>query len=632
MIGKAPPTSRRIPGSRPVILTAAVAGLLAGVAGLVLTCSNWGRGAEFTTKDLVLIILRWSSIGLALGVGLWRWGRAPANPTGRLLYAAALCDCLWMIGWNWPGSAWANELLWFMAFESPLLATVVLGWPTGRLRPRVRRLVVFFGVGDALIVLVGSVFNRSAAPSVAWPDAPEALFSVPGVRHLLDPLQALLFDSLPAAIVLIVLIRRRRAVPLGMRPLITPIVVAGGFVCLALLIQDLGIQLFAAVLAPQGGNTWLLTGALFGSYSMFGAVGLGVLIGASRRNRAVAAGRRRLVVDLRSATPMVSPSAAAATCLGDPTAQVRYAGADGRWIDDSGMDMPGLLPGRELLAVRDEDGEIIAGLDVDRSLSLPPLLTDLAISTVQARTINERAVALADARRTQVTRAARALVEAADRGRIDLERDLHDGAQQMLVGIALTAGLSARRDVVEQNGGVRAAAVTALVDQLRLTSAEILSLIDSATPPILSAGLTNAIRSLAATCPIDTSSSVVGDLPAGDPLCLDLYLVTGEALTNAVKHSAGGHVWIDLNISELTVELEIRDDGRGGVHQVPAGLARRVDGFSGTIVVSGPSGTRSGTGTGTTISITAHRSASAAPVTAGLVTAPLPVESAVGSG
>lgn len=607
MFSRSSTSSRWLPGSRPVIVTAAVVGLLANVAGIILAWFNWGHGGEFTTKDLVLVILRWSGIGLGLGVGLWRWGRAPANPTGRLLYAAALCDCVWMIGWNWPGSAWATELTWSMYLTAPLLATVVLGWPTGRLRPRMRRLVVFFGVGDALIVLIGGVFNRSAAPSTQWPDAPEALFTLPEVRHLLDPLQALLFDSLPAAIILILLIRRRRGVPLGMRPLITPIVIAGAFACLALLVQDLGIQVFANVLAPDGGSTWLLAIALFGSYSMITAVALGVLVGAARRNRAVAAGRRRLVVDLSSATPILSPSAAAATCVGDPTAQVRYAGVGANWIDNSGVELPTLLPGRELLTVRDESGEVIAGLEVDRTLSLPPLLTDLAITAIKARTINERAVAVADARRAEVTRAARALVRAADRGRRDLERDLHDGAQQMLVGIALTAGLSARRGAGHQDQRERAVQMAGLAEQLRRTRAEILLLIDSATPAILSAGLAAAIRSLAATCPINTSSTVLGDLSARDALCLDLYLVTGEALTNAVKHSAGRHVWIDLKISERTVELQIRDDGRGGLQQTPAGLARRVAGFSGTIDVSSSSEADSES-TGTTIVITARRS------------------------
>ena len=610
MSSRSSATTRRLLGARPVFIAAAAVGVSAMAAGVILAWFNWGHGDEFTRMDLVLLILRWSGIGLGLGVGLWRWGRAPANPTGRLLYAAALCDCLWMIGWDWPGSAWATELTWSLYIVAPLLATVVLGWPTGRLPARERRLVVIFGVGAAVTVLIGRVFSRSPTPAVQWPDPPEAWFTVPGVWHLLDPLEALLFDSLPAALVLIVLIRRRRAVPLALRPLIAPIVTAGTLACLALLFQDLGIQLFADVLAPNGGSPWLLAIPLLGSYSLVTAVALGVLVGAARRNRAVASGRFLLLVDLTSATPILSPSAAAATCLGDPTAQVLYAGVDGSWIDNAGTELTAPGPGRELLPVRDGSGTLIAGLEVDRSLSLSPLLTDLAVTTIASRAVNERAVAVADTRRAEVTRAACALVQAADRGRLDLERNLHDGAQQMLVGIALTAGLSARRGVGRQDqreGGVQ---VAGLVEQLLTTRAEILSLIDSATPAVLSAGLAAAIRSLAATCPISTSSSIVGDLAARDQPCFDLYLVTGEALTNAVKHSAATHIWVDLEISETEVELRIRDDGRGGVQRTPAGLARRVGGFSGTISMSSVSEAES-TDPGTTIVITAHRSATA---------------------
>ena len=55
-------------------------------------------GTPCRTGLVVLLCVRFAGIVLAMGVGLWWWWRAPANPTGRLLYLAGVCDCIFMIG------------------------------------------------------------------------------------------------------------------------------------------------------------------------------------------------------------------------------------------------------------------------------------------------------------------------------------------------------------------------------------------------------------------------------------------------------------------------------------------------------------------------------------------------------
>ena len=186
--------------------------------------------------------------------------------------------------------------------------------------------------------------------------------------------------------------------------------------------------------------------SLLGAFLSLAFVAVGVLIGATRRRRAVGIGTRQMVVDLRSATPVVSPSAAAGAVLGDPTAVVRYQRADGRWIGSAGGVLDAIAADRRLLPVVDETSNVVAGLEVDAATPVPPLLADLAVSTIAAQSANERAAALADARRMEVRGRSRELVAAADAGRIVLERNLHDGAQQLLVGLALTAGLQARQE------------------------------------------------------------------------------------------------------------------------------------------------------------------------------------------
>ena len=143
-----------------------------------------------------------------------------------------------------------------------------------------------------------------------------------------------------------------RAVPPAVRPLITPITVAGVLVAGSLVLVHFGFQVFGSLFAVTRA-----TSALPGCWSLSrdyfhaGFIAIGVLVAATRRQRAVAVGTRQMLVDLRSATPVVSPSAAAAAIVGDPTARVRYRGPDGGWIDTAGGGLDDIGPDRRLLPV-----------------------------------------------------------------------------------------------------------------------------------------------------------------------------------------------------------------------------------------------------------------------------------------
>lgn len=549
------------------------------VIGTVLSAQNWMRGATWDGYEVVLVSVRLVGGVLGLSVGWWWWWRAPANPTGRLLYLAAVADWLALICYCWPRSRLAGDLAWVGVLIEPLIVVIVLSWPTGRPSRRLVRVVTWWTVAGAVLVFVGGVFSRQPSPTPDWPDPFEALFAIPTVFRLVDPIQALATQALPAAIVLVVLVRRRRAVPPAVRPLITPITASGVFICASLLILHLGWQVFGNLLGygPALSIWRFLT--LLGPYFMIGFVALGVLVGARRRRRAVSLGRQHREVDLRSAPAVVSPSAAAAATTGDATALVRYRRPDGTWIDAAGVTLPEADITRRLLPVLDETGSTTAALEVAASTPLSPLLADLAVSLIAARSANERATAVADARRAEVLSRSRELVAATDNGRRQLERDLHDGAQQLLVGLALAAGLSARRG---------ATGADVIIDQIGEVRREILALVDHATPAALADGLAGALHALATVCPIPALVDADGDLPAGDPLALNLYLAAGEAITNAVKHSGAGLIRVRLGIDAVEAELSVSDDGVGAVTDVPPSIASRLDAVDGSVRVTSP--------------------------------------------
>ena len=558
-----------------------VVGVAMMTLGITLTTQHWTRGLPWDLNDEILVTFRWVADALGLAVGLWWWWRAPANPTGRLLTLAAAADWCFLITHCWPRSRVAAELTWIGWLVEPCVALIVLSWPTGRPSRRILRVVIGFAVADALLSFIGSVFNRSRQPSTMWPDPFEARFSQPTVWHVIDPVQALGLHAVPALVILVLLVRRRRAVPPAVRPLITPITVAGVLVAASLIVLHVGFQLFGGLLGTGDRFTvWQLL-TLLGSYFMVGFVALGVLVGANRRRRAVAMGERYREVDLRSAPAVVSPSAAAVATTGDPSARVRYPRSDGTWIDSTGSALADVGPHRRLLPVLDEAGDVTAALEVDESTALSPLLVDLAVGTIAARSANERAAALADARRTEVRARSLELVAATDAGRRDLERNLHDGAQQLLVGLVLTSGLAVRRGEDKPE---------AVVEQICQVRREILALIDSATPAALWGGLRAALHALAAVCPITVVVDAVGDLAVDDPLALNLYLAAGEAITNTVKHSSAGSITVHLLVGEHDVELVIRDDGGGALGEVPPSIVSRVVAIAGSVDIDSSDG------------------------------------------
>ena len=114
------------------LVLAGIVGVLLLIRAVVLQAVNGSGGYPWRTGLVVLLCVRFAGIVLAMGVGLWWWWRAPANPTGRLLYLAGVCDCIFVIGAGWPYTPWALELKWAQYLVLPLVALIVLGWPTGR--------------------------------------------------------------------------------------------------------------------------------------------------------------------------------------------------------------------------------------------------------------------------------------------------------------------------------------------------------------------------------------------------------------------------------------------------------------------------------------------------------------------
>lgn len=570
-------------------------------ADVLLTVRSFPRNGSWTAPLMVLALAFWLGVALAVSVGLWWWRRAPANPTGLLLFAAGAGHGLRLACFCWRYTPWQNLTAVFSSATILALTLVVFGWPTGRPGRRLTTIVAAVVGGSLFLWVVEGLFRRSAVPA-EWENPPQAVWDVPQVGYVLNPLHALTLGALPAVVTVVWLIRRRRAVPPAVRPLLTPITVTGVLAAGSIAVELVGLYLFPVDVSTGWDGGWIGMTYYLGEYFLPGFIAIGVLIAGGRRIRAVAAGRRRLRVDLRSATPIVTPSTAAAAITGDPTATVRYLGPDGAWVDGGGFPVGDPAGSRTLIPVVDPAGELLAGVDVDGSRTVPSLLADLAVSTIALRAANERARALADSRRREVGQRSRELVLAADRGRVELERELHDGAQQLLVGLALTAGLRARASGRSADMPTDREYAGEIVRQIHQVRREVLGLVDSSVPAALTLGLAGALSTMVAGYPFDSTLSTDGDLAADDPLALGLYLAAGELLTNAAKHSAATRVGVELIVGHDEVILSVADDGIGGVGQVPDAVADRIGTLRGDARIDSP------TGGGTRVRVRAARS------------------------
>jgi signal transduction histidine kinase len=320
---------------------------------------------------------------------------------------------------------------------------------------------------------------------------------------------------------------------------------------------------------------------------------IGICIAFTLRRRAVRSGERHLILDLGAARPLNAPTAALQQLLGDLSARILYPRTENTWIDPDGMSVPASCPHRVVTKVVDPGGTVIAAIETDGRRGVHPSLVEVAAATVSGAIANGLALAVANARLGELEALQHALLDAIDDSRRQLERDLHDRAQQRLVGLALAARLAARASEPESIAAIRGE-----VQQARV---ELDQLIDGAVPVPLTRGLCAALMTLAAANPVPTGVHAEGDLSPEDPLARTLWMVASEAVSNAEKHSDATQIRIDLLVDPQHVTLRVQDNGTGGVAETPRSIRQRVDEVSGRVEVVSP------TGAGTELTVTCRR-------------------------
>jgi len=190
-------------------------------------------------------------------------------------------------------------------------------------------------------------------------------------------------------------------------------------------------------------------------------------------------------------------------------------------------------------------------------------------------------------------------VAAADAERRRIERDLHDGAQQRLVSLAMNLGM-ARERFADAPEPVRRA-ITDAHDEAVLALSELREFIRGLHPAVLNdRGLDAALSGLAARAPLPVRLRVDVSRPASPSVEAVAYFIVSEALTNVAKHAQATRAEVSVTRDGDVLRIAVTDDGSGGAAPAEGddagagtglrGLGQRAAAVDGTLTIDSPPG------------------------------------------
>ena len=552
---------------RPALLWAL--GVVA-VAACVVTAGLASANEELYQPALRVLLVWWITLPYIFA-GIVAWRRRPDSAFGPLMIVTGFATQLTIFEWTeQPLLNTVGQLCDLLS--AALLLHLFLAYPSGRLGSRIERVVVVTAYVAALglqlvILMLGGFDDRHLLTVVKRQAAAEA------VQDLL-----LLLLSGLALVGVVLLWRRWRWLPAWQRRRSVQIVIN----CFSLSLVMLAVLLIVGAFQLPGFEILRLA-----TFAVVGLAPLAFLAGLLDA-RLAKAGVGELLVQLR-AEPTPDIQQLLAQALRDPTLSLIYwLPQYGSWADQDGN--PTSLPrsdnGRRVTFVK-QNGEQIAALIYDAGLGDEPELVEAVSAAVGIALENGRLEAELRARLQELQGSRSRVVEAQQNERRRLERNLHDGAQQRLVALALELGLLAEKannDPATRERLKRARGeVAESLDELR-------DIARGLHPAVVSGhGLAIALESLAAATPLEVHLKTDGLPRLPEQLEVAAYYVVSESLTNAAKHAQADTVTVEVGVTTDTLIVEIVDDGIGGADSERGtglrGLADRIEALNGHLRV-----------------------------------------------
>jgi len=491
--------------------------------------------------------------------GLIAWRRRPDSRSGMLMTATGFLFFVAPLLGQLDGEL-ANtvRVLTQDYWVFPFVALILTLLTRGRLQTRFDRLLV---ASYAVPLGIGQVTWMMTDPEeghllLAWPDA--------DVAHAIDRGQRGTLAFICLATVCVVAVRWWQASPPRRRALLPSLAGGFGLLCFgALLINDL---------VSGTRSQTLLSIAACSLVSVPLAFLAGLL-----RSRLARGGLADLFRGLGT-TSAVDLQGALRRALGDPSLELAVAGE------------PPAGPGRAVAPV-ERNGQRVAALVYDASLDDDPELVQAACAATAVTLENQQLLSEAESRLQELKASRERIVAAGDAERRRLERNLHDGAQQRLVAIALQLRLLQNRVGDDPSA---AQMVSDASGELAESLAELRELARGLHPAVLEHGLDSALNSLASRASVATTVSYEASGRLPEQVELAAYFVASEALTNVAKYSHAKHATVRVWRDDGHASIEIADDGVGGADDSRGsglrGLTDRVEALDGSLRVVSPAG------------------------------------------
>lgn len=561
---------------RRALIALGLVGFAAGVLSIIVAVSGPSTEDEFFVVGDPLIA--WSFIG----TGLWAWHRRPENRTGMLMTGVGFAWFLSSLSAAEAEAIYAVGLV-FDSLPYALLFHMIVTFPSGRATGLFERALI--GVGyfatTALVWPRLLVFDPRANCDCAA--NPLLLDSRPGVSDALESAQeAVALVALASLIALFV--RRWRNAQGRQREALAPVMAAGALAAFAV-----GAEVVAEI---AGASTTTLRIAEAVGLVTVAVVPFAFLTGLLRTRLSREAALGALVERLRLREGSVRD--ALADALGDPTLSLAYwVPGRNRFVDADGrpVELPGAGSQRAASTV-ERDGVPVAAIVYDRGAADDSSLVRGAGAAAALALQNERLEAELRSRLDELAESRARLVRAADQERRRLERDLHDGAQQRLVALALDLRLARNR---LDDGSPEAELIDQAQEDLAEATDELRELARGLHPAVLSDhGLGAALRTLADRAPFKVQVS--GTSAERFPPAVEsaAYFVVAEALTNVARYSAASQVRVRARRENGRLLVEVSDDGKGGADPSTGsglnGLADRIAALDGRFSVESPEG------------------------------------------
>ena len=560
---------------RSLLYAFALAGIAAATTSFVLVLRSEAVSAELGEPLVVALLVNWITLSYVL-CGALAWWHRPASRFGPLMILAGFANFVATL------SSSSNDVLYTLGqsfdFVPPVLFLhVFLAFPSGRLHGRFDKALV----ATAYVTAVGLELVRMMLGGFGSQNLLE-LASSPGAAVWVLRVQLLLVVAFClTGVGILALRRRRRGRPLRRSLALLIDAFALGLVMIALLF---GSHVFGG---PAIAEIRWATFATLGLAPP--AFLLGLLV--SRLARTTVG---ELLVGLRADPQPSDLRDALARALRDPSLTLVYwlpefeiyADRDGRPVD---LEKEGR--GRTTRLI-DRDGKHVAALLHDPALADEPELLDAVAAAAGITLENGRLHAELRARVEELRGSRARVIEAGQKERQRLERNLHDGAQQRLIALSLELHLLAERFPADGDAGSRLARAKR---EIAVSLEELRAVARGIHPAVLSGhGLEVALESLSALAPVPVQLTVDLGSRLAEPLEVAAYYVVSESLANIGKHAQATSASIDVGRIGSEVFVEIVDDGVGGADTERGsglrGLADRVEALGGRLRVWTPRG------------------------------------------